>query len=64
MVVNVPQFFKELNDLETKGLQNVRERIYISDRAHCCLTLHSAVDGLEEVELGAKSIGTPCEFFN
>ena len=39
-------------------MQNVRERIFISDRAHVVFDLHQLVDGLEEVELGGKSIGT------
>jgi adenylosuccinate synthase len=30
VVVNIKAFFKELQDLETKGLQNVRSRIYIA----------------------------------
>lgn len=30
VVVHVPSFFKELEDLEQKGLVNVRERIFIS----------------------------------
>ncbi|TVY88512.1 Adenylosuccinate synthetase [Lachnellula willkommii] len=47
VVVNIKAFFKELDDLEAKGLQNVRGRILIS-----------LVDGLEEVELGNNSIGT------
>lgn len=58
MVVHVPAFFKELNDLEAKGLENVRSRIYISDRAHIVFDLHQLVDGLEEVELGEGAIGT------
>jgi adenylosuccinate synthase len=58
VVVHVPSFFNELNALEAKGLQNVRERIFISDRAHVVFDLHQLVDGLEEVELGGKSIGT------
>ncbi|TVY51030.1 Adenylosuccinate synthetase [Lachnellula cervina] len=58
VVVNIKAFFKELEDLETKGLQNVRDRILISDRCHIVLDLHQLVDGLEEVELGKKSIGT------
>lgn len=58
VVVYVPSFFKELIDLETKGLPNVRERILISDRCQIILDLHQLVDGLEEVELGRKSIGT------
>jgi len=58
VVVHVPAFFKELNDLEAKGLENVRSRIYISDRAHIVFDLHQLVDGLEEVELGEGAIGT------
>ncbi|KAH8792564.1 Adenylosuccinate synthetase [Hyaloscypha finlandica] len=58
VVVHVPSFFKELNDLEVKGLKDVRSRILISDRAHIVFDLHQLVDGLEEVELGGKSIGT------
>lgn len=46
----VPAFFSELKDLEEKGLQSVRDRIFVSDRAHVNLDLHAAVDGLEEVE--------------
>ncbi|TVY38068.1 Adenylosuccinate synthetase [Lachnellula subtilissima] len=58
VVVNIKAFYKELSDLESKGLQNVRERIFIADRCHIVLDLHQLVDGLEEVELGKKSIGT------
>ncbi|KAG9246298.1 Adenylosuccinate synthetase [Calycina marina] len=58
VVVHVPAFFKELKDLEAKGLDNVRDRIFISDRAHVVFDLHQLVDGLEEVELGAGAIGT------
>lgn len=58
VVVHVPAFFKELIDLEAKGLNDVRNRIYISDRAHVVLDLHQLVDGLEEVELGGKAVGT------
>jgi adenylosuccinate synthase len=56
--VHVPAFFKELKDLEAKGLQDVQSRIFISDRAHVVFDLHQLVDGLEEVELGASSVGT------
>ena len=34
VVVHVPSFFEELLDLEQKGLEKVRERIFISDRCH------------------------------
>ncbi|KAI9773857.1 MAG: hypothetical protein M1840_006083 [Geoglossum simile] len=57
VVVHVPSFFKELEDLGKKGL-NTDERIFISDRAHIVFDLHQMVDGLEEVQLGALNIGT------
>jgi adenylosuccinate synthase len=37
VVVHIPSFFKELAELEEQGLENPRERIYISDRAHLSL---------------------------
>ena len=57
VVVHVPSFFYELDQLERKGL-NTKGRILISDRAHVVFDLHQLVDGLEEVELGKESIGT------
>ncbi|RDW75649.1 hypothetical protein BP5796_06470 [Coleophoma crateriformis] len=58
VVVHIPSFFKELTDLDAQGLENVRDRIKISDRCHISLNVHGLVDGLEEVELGKDSIGT------
>uniref|UniRef100_A0A8H7NF32 Adenylosuccinate synthetase n=1 Tax=Bionectria ochroleuca TaxID=29856 RepID=A0A8H7NF32_BIOOC len=55
---HVPSFFKELKTLEEKGLPNVYDRILVSDRAHVNFDLHAAVDGLEEVELKERKIGT------
>ncbi|KAL6819528.1 P-loop containing nucleoside triphosphate hydrolase protein [Trichoderma sp. SZMC 28015] len=43
------------------GLVNpncVHDRIFISDRVHIDLDLHVAVDGLEEIELGDRKVGT------
>ncbi|KJK62878.1 Adenylosuccinate synthetase [Aspergillus parasiticus SU-1] len=57
-VVHVPSFFKELASLEEKGLEGASKRIFISDRAHVCLQLHSVVDGLEEAKLGGRKVGT------
>lgn len=57
MVVHLPTFFKEIEDIKKKGL-NPDGRIFVSDRAHIVFDLHQAVDGLEEVELGKSSIGT------
>jgi adenylosuccinate synthase len=58
VVFHVPSFFKELGELEEKGLENVYDRIFVSDRVQIDLDLHAAVDGLEEVELGERKIGT------
>jgi adenylosuccinate synthase len=58
VVVHVPSFFEELDDLAKNGLENVRERIFISDRCHVVCDLHIKVDGLEEQELRGNLIGT------
>ncbi|KAF3012669.1 hypothetical protein E8E14_011448 [Neopestalotiopsis sp. 37M] len=58
VVFHVPSFFKELKELEEKGLPSVHDRILVSDRVQIDLDMHVAVDGLEEEELGAKSVGT------
>ncbi|EXJ58581.1 adenylosuccinate synthetase [Cladophialophora yegresii CBS 114405] len=62
-VVHIPSFFKELAALEEKGLQGVRDRILVSDRAHVCFDLHGVVDGVSEdksktVDGGKGMIGT------
>ncbi|KAK4210349.1 adenylosuccinate synthetase [Rhypophila decipiens] len=58
VVFHVPSFFKELAELEEKGLTDVHGRILVSDRCQVNFDLHAAVDGLEEVELGSRAIGT------
>ncbi|KAF3491246.1 adenylosuccinate synthetase [Arthroderma uncinatum] len=57
-VVHLPSFFKELASLDGKGLNNTRERVFISDRAQICFDLHAVVDGLEEAGLGKRKVGT------
>ena len=57
VVVHIPSFFKELEDLKQKGL-DTEGRIFISDRAHVIFDLHQLVDGLEEQELGKLAVGT------
>ncbi|KAL7937836.1 Adenylosuccinate synthetase [Trichoderma chlorosporum] len=53
-----PRFFRELAELEEKGLTAVHDRILVSDRVNILLDMHMAVDGLEEMELGDAAIGT------
>ena len=54
-----PSFFKELQELETKGLSKVHDRILVSDRVNILLDMHMVVDGLEEMELGGSSHSFP-----
>jgi len=56
-VVHLPSFFKELKSLEEKGLEGVRQRVKISDRAQVCFDLHCAVDGISEEILRGKDGG-------
>ncbi|KAH7162398.1 Adenylosuccinate synthetase [Dactylonectria estremocensis] len=58
VVFHVPSFFKELKELDEKGLFQVEERILVSDRVQIDLDLHAKVDGLEEIELGERKVGT------
>lgn len=58
VVFHAPSFFKELDELVAKGLEGAHQRILVSDRCKINFDLHAAVDGLEEVELGAEAIGT------
>jgi adenylosuccinate synthase len=58
VVFHVPSFFKEIADIEKKGIKDARDRIYVSDRCHIIFDLHAAIDTLEEGDLGANAVGT------
>ncbi|XP_054714226.1 adenylosuccinate synthetase-like [Uloborus diversus] len=58
VVINLPQFFEEVKKNEEKGLADVKGRVFISNRAHIVFDFHQAVDGLQEIAKGKKSIGT------
>ncbi|ABN68029.1 Adenylosuccinate synthetase (IMP--aspartate ligase) [Scheffersomyces stipitis CBS 6054] len=59
VVVHVPSFFQELENLEKKGL-NCRDRLFLSSRAHLVFDFHQRTDKLKEAELSEnkKAIGT------
>lgn len=59
VVIHVPSFFEELEDLEKKGLHG-RDRLFVSSRAHLVFDFHQRTDKLKEAELSTtkKSIGT------
>ncbi|AGO10270.1 AaceriABL186Wp [[Ashbya] aceris (nom. inval.)] len=63
VVIHVPSFFAELEQLETKGLRDTRGRLFISSRAHLVFDFHQRTDKLRELELSGnskdgKNIGT------
>eukprot|EP00897_Mesotaenium_endlicherianum_P006591 jgi/Mesen1/5960/ME000301S05089 len=57
VVIHLPGFFKELDNLEANGVA-VDGRLIVSDRAHLLFDLHQTVDGLREAELAGSMIGT------
>ncbi|KAF8633460.1 hypothetical protein AX15_001420 [Amanita polypyramis BW_CC] len=57
VVIHLPSFFQELEDLEAQGL-DYTGRLFVSDRAILVFDFHQIVDGLKEIELGCSSIGT------
>ncbi|KAJ1736515.1 Adenylosuccinate synthase [Coemansia sp. Benny D160-2] len=57
VVVHLPSFFQELEELEAQGL-DCDGRLFVSDRCHLVFDFHQIVDGMKEGELGRGSIGT------
>lgn len=57
VVVHLPSFFKELDELQSQGL-DCANRLFISDRAQLVFDFHQIVDGLKEVELGRSRYGS------
>lgn len=63
VVMHIPSFFKELENLEAKGLKDARGRLFVSSRAHLVFDFHQRTDKLREMELAGhstdgKNIGT------
>lgn len=57
-VIHLPALFEEIEKNEAKGLVNLAQRLFISDRAHLVFDFHQTVDGAQEAEKGSKSLGT------
>ncbi|CAG5119811.1 unnamed protein product [Candidula unifasciata] len=55
VVINLPDLFKEI---EKNALDNLENRLVISDRSHLVFDLHQLVDGMLEDGRGHKLIGT------
>lgn len=56
VVLNPKTFVEEVTQLKQQGF--TCENLYISDRAHVIFDYHKIVDGLQEVALGERKIGT------
>ena len=56
-VLDLPALLAEVKKLETQSLP-VRERLWISDRAHLLLSAHKLIDQHWEAQRGTKKIGT------
>lgn len=58
VVVHLPSFISEIENLQTQVTFPVAKRIKLSDRAHIVFDFHQAVDGLLENKRGRNKIGT------
>ena len=57
VVVDPPVLLEEIADLESRGV-SVRERLFLSDRAHVLMPWHRVIDEMDERLRGKGAIGT------
>lgn len=57
VVVDLEQFFKEINELKEKEI-SVGKRLLLSDSAHLVMPYHKALEKLNEKKKGDQKIGT------
>lgn len=57
VVVDVEQFFKEVDELASCNI-SLDGRLFVSDLAHLVLPYHKIQDGASELSMGKKKIGT------
>jgi len=56
-VIDPRILFQEIETLETKGV-SVRDRLFISQKAHLIMPYHRAIDEAAEAQAGSRKIGT------
>lgn len=56
-VVHFPSLMAEIEGLESLGV-SIKDRVFISDRAHLLFDFHRSVDALQEERKGKNNIGT------
>ena len=57
VVVDPPGLLREISDLEDRGV-SVRDRLFLSDRAHVIMPWHPLIDRLDDELRGDGAIGT------
>ncbi len=57
LVVNPLGLHTEITELEARGIR-IRDRLFLSSRAHLVFPYHQVLDGLSEARLGDRKIGT------
>jgi adenylosuccinate synthase len=57
MVINPAVLIREMDELTERGI-DIRNKLFISDRAHLIMPYHTLLDGLEEKFRGSTAIGT------
>ena len=56
-VISLPQLLEEITSLESQGI-DVRDRLFISDRAQLLFDFHKEIDAIQEERKGDKKIGS------
>ncbi|VDO98062.1 unnamed protein product [Soboliphyme baturini] len=58
VVMHLPGFFSELEKNNITALPSWEKRIIVSDRAHLVFDFHQEADGLQELKMADKKLGT------
>ena len=56
-VIHIPTLLEEIDTLKKQGI-DLRERLFISDRAHLIFEYHKIIDEIQEERKGGKKVGT------
>ncbi len=57
MVIDLPELFSEMEDLERKGV-HIDNRLFISEDAHLVMPYHKVIEKIEEESKGKDRVGT------
>ena len=56
-VIHVPTLLDEIHALKEEGIE-IRDRLFISDRAHLIFNYHKNIDEIQEKQKGEEKVGT------